>query len=63
MAKSKKEAITRTYEVLSPLHVGTDEYEQGDSIDMDDAEADELVAAGVLVLAALNAARLDPPNL
>lgn len=44
----KNEALIRTYAVLSPLSNGDVLYVEGDFIDMDAAEAAELVSAGVL---------------
>ncbi|MDP3841057.1 MAG: hypothetical protein Q8Q81_00475 [Oxalobacteraceae bacterium] len=47
--KPKKiETTIRTYAVLSPLSNGDVLYGEGDFIDMDTAEAAELVTAGVL---------------
>lgn len=48
MARPKKDPTPQAYEVLSPLRVGEDKYEEGDTLDMDALDAAELVAAGVL---------------
>lgn len=48
LKKDLKDTTPRAYEVLSPLRVGDDKYEEGDTLDMDASEAAELVAAGVL---------------
>lgn len=49
MAKTKRDAVIKTYGVMSPLRYGDDRYEPGQLIDMDVSEAEELVKAGVLV--------------
>lgn len=48
MAKNDKPAETKTYTVKSPLKHSGESFADGDTIDLTAAEAESLVAAGVI---------------
>ncbi len=50
MAKKPATTTTATYNVLSPVRLDSDDYAKGDSIDLDDVTAAQLLAVGAVVL-------------
>lgn len=61
-AVSKETVVARLYEVLAPLRHDGDEYESGDTVELNDDQAQPLLSVNVIVLSKKAKSVAAPPE-